>query len=128
MPAQSKANSTGRAAAAAVGESGPGKTSGSQGKPAGPPAIEPAPAATLALPFLTAEVAIPGQGIKMKAGPVELSLPTRYLYYGGLGALAVAGAVEWPIAGALAATGLIVGRLRKPASRPEPVGGGASAA
>jgi hypothetical protein len=63
----------------------------------------------------------------MKAGPVELSLPTRYLYYGGLGALTVAGAVEWPIAGALAATGLIVGRFRKPASRPESVGADAAA-
>ncbi|WP_063034883.1 hypothetical protein [Nocardia grenadensis] len=121
MPAQSKANSTGSAAAADAGEATREKTSGSPEKPDGQPGADTAPAATLALPFLDAKIAIPGQGIKMKAGPVELSLPTRYLYYGGLGALTVAGAVEWPIAGALAATGLIVGRLRK-SSRPEPVG------
>ncbi|MET8796911.1 hypothetical protein ABZV91_10740 [Nocardia sp. NPDC004568] len=125
MPAQGKANSPGRAPAADAGESAREKTSGTQERPAEQPAT--APAATLTLPFLDAEIAIPGQGIKMKAGPVELSLPTRYLYYGGLGALTVAGAVEWPIAGALAATGLIVGRLRKPASRSEPVGAGAAA-
>ncbi|MGW6333096.1 hypothetical protein [Nocardia rhamnosiphila] len=127
MPAQGKANSTARAAAADGGGSAREKTSGSPEKPAGQPTAEAAPAATLALPFFDAKVAIPGQGIKLKAGPVELSLPTRYLYYGGLGALTVAGAVEWPIAGALAATGLIVGRLRKPAARPETVGADAAA-
>lgn len=126
MPAQGKANSTGSAAAADAGESAREKTSGSPKKPDGQSTEDTAPAATLALPFLDAKIAIPGQGIKMKAGPVELSLPTRYLYYGGLGALTVAGAVEWPIAGALAATGLIVGRLRKPASRSEPVGADAA--
>ncbi|MFI9531862.1 hypothetical protein ACIG56_01345 [Nocardia fusca] len=127
MPAQGKANSPARAAVADAGGSAREKTSGSQEKPSGQPTAETALAATLTLPFFDAEVAIPGQGIKMKAGPVELSLPTRYLYYGGLGALTVAGAVEWPIAGALAATGLIVGRLRKPASRPESVGADAAA-
>ncbi|WP_063058534.1 hypothetical protein [Nocardia sienata] len=127
MPSQGKTNSTGRAAAADAGGSTSEKTSGSREKPPGQPTTEAAPAATLALPFFDAKVAIPGQGIKMKAGPVELSLPTRYLYYGGLGALTIAGAVEWPIAGALAATGFIVGRLRKPASRPETVGAGAAA-
>lgn len=127
MPSQGKANSPARAAVADAGGSAREKTSGSQEKPAGQPTAEAAPAATLTLPFFDAKVAIPGQGIKMKAGPVELSLPTRYLYYGGLGALTVAGAVEWPIAGALAATGLIVGRLRKPASRPESVSADAAA-
>ncbi|GGL40065.1 hypothetical protein GCM10011588_63540 [Nocardia jinanensis] len=96
----------------------------SQEKPAEQPATENAPEATLDLPYLNARVAIPGQGIRMKAGPIELSVPTRYLYYGGLGALTVAGAVEWPIAGALAATGLIIGRLRKPATSAEPAGAG----
>ncbi|WP_157172082.1 hypothetical protein [Nocardia higoensis] len=80
------------------------------------PAAGHTPAAMLNLPFFRAEVAIPGPGVKVKAGPINLSLPTRYLYYGGLGALTVAGAVEWPIAGALAATGLVVDRIRKPAS------------
>ncbi|MGW1738785.1 hypothetical protein ACWCPQ_08230 [Nocardia sp. NPDC001965] len=115
MPSPSKANSTGRTTATGTGESARKKV---RAKPDGQATAETAPAATLALPFLDAEVAIPGQGIKMKAGPVELSVPTSYLYYGGLGALAVVGAVEWPIAGALAATGLIVGRLRR--SAPEP--------
>lgn len=127
MPAQGKANSTGRSAAADDGESAREQHPESQKKPDGQSTTEAAPAATLALPFLDAKIAIPGQGIKVKAGPVELSLPTRYLYYGGLGALTVAGAVEWPIAGALAATGLIVGRLRKPASRPETVDADAAA-
>lgn len=96
--------------------------------PGSPATTESPPAATLNLPFLSARVAIPGQGIDMKAGPVRLSLPTRYLYYGGLGALTVAGAIEWPIAGALAVTGLIVDRLRTPAAdRPQAVGAGAGA-
>ncbi|MFI2230097.1 hypothetical protein [Nocardia testacea] len=119
MPSRSKANSTGRTAAADAGKTAPEQTSGSPEKTDGQPGTAAAPAARLALPFFDAEVAIPGQGITMKAGPLELSLPTRYLYYGGLGALTVAGAVEWPIAGALAATGWIVGRRRKPAARPE---------
>lgn len=127
MPSSSKANSTGRTAATGTGESARDKTTGPREKPDSRPATETAPAATLALPFLDARVAIPGEGIMMKAGPVELSLPTRYLYYGGIGALAVVGAVEWPIAGALAATGLIIGRLRKSAPEPETVGATASA-
>ncbi|WP_327150279.1 hypothetical protein [Nocardia sp. NBC_01329] len=122
MPSPGKANSTGRTAATGTGESARKKPAGPRQRPDGQPTTETVPAATLALPFLDARVAIPGQGITMKAGPVELSLPTRYLYYGGLGALAVVGAVEWPIAGALAATGLIVGRLRRSASEPEAVG------
>ncbi|MGW5382339.1 hypothetical protein [Nocardia sp. NPDC003963] len=101
MPSRSKATSTGRAA----------PTFAAPADPADPPA---APAATLELPYLSARVAIPGPGISVKAGPFEFALPTRYLYYGGLGALTVAGAVELPIAGALAAAGLIVDRLRKP--------------
>ncbi|NKY33065.1 hypothetical protein HGA13_08275 [Nocardia speluncae] len=128
MPSSSKANSTGRTAATGTGESAPDKTAAPREKPdSRPAATETAPAATLTLPFLDARVAIPEKGIMMKAGPVELSLPTRYLYYGGIGALAVVGAVEWPIAGALAATGLIIGRLRKSAPEPETVGATASA-
>ncbi|MFQ6226783.1 hypothetical protein [Nocardia sp. NPDC002869] len=116
MPSTSSANSTGRPSAAA-----PARTSDRSPARA-------APAASLTLPHLSAEVAIPGRGIDVKAGPVELSLPTRYIYYGGRGALAVAGAVELPLAGALAAAGLIVDRMRRPhAAGPEPVRGGAAA-
>ncbi|MGW5385386.1 hypothetical protein [Nocardia sp. NPDC003963] len=125
MPSSSKANSTGRTTATGTGGSAREKTSGPRAKPDGQPTTGTAPAATLALPFLDARIAVPGEGIMMKAGPVELSLPARYLYYGGIGALAVVGAVEWPVAGALAATGLIIGRLRR--SAPETVGATAAA-
>ncbi len=77
------------------------------------------PAASIKMPYLSAEMAIPSPGLRLKAGPVNLAIPTRYLYYGGLGALTVAGAVEWPITGALAATGLIINRIRKPSTHPE---------
>jgi hypothetical protein len=123
MPSRSRTTNTGRATAAPTGKA-PEKSTGSREETAEQLATQNAPVATLELPYLSARVAIPGQGIRMKAGPVELSVPTRYLYYGGLGALTVAGAVEWPIAGALAATGLIVGRLRKPAASAEPTGAG----
>ncbi|WP_067679526.1 hypothetical protein [Nocardia miyunensis] len=115
MPSRSRTTSNDRPASAPRAESRPA--------PAEPP---PAPAATLNLPYLSAEVAIPGPGIKVKAGPVNLAIPTRYLYYGGLGALTVAGAVDWPITGALAATGLIINRMRKPApEQPETTRAGA---
>ena len=84
------------------------------------PAARSAPTATIDLPYLHAEIAVPGRGINVKAGPISVAVPTRYLYYGGVGALAVAGAVEWPIAGALAATGLLVNHLRKPTTTPGP--------
>lgn len=81
---------------------------------AGTPAPNRAPTAMIDLPYLHAELAVPGAGVNVKAGPINIAIPSRYLYYGGVGALAVAGAVEWPIAGALAATGVLVDRLRKP--------------
>ncbi|MGA6207508.1 hypothetical protein ACPESR_22440 [Nocardia testacea] len=116
MPSRNNTNSP--------GQSSPATTA----PPADRPRTGGAPAARIALPHLSAQVAIPGPGIDVKAGPVELSLPTRYLYYGGLGALTVAGAVELPLAGALAAAGLIVDRMRRPhATAPGPVGSGAAA-
>lgn len=46
--------------------------------------------------------------------------PTDLIYYGGLGALAVAGALEWPVALAVAgATWVIRGRGRQPMAPPE---------
>lgn len=107
MPSRNRTTSNGKSDSASPAK--PGNQSAES-------AAEPPPGATLSLPFLSAEVAIPGPGVSVKAGPINLSLPTRYLYYGGVGALAVAGAVEWPIAGALAATGLVVNRMRKPAT------------
>ncbi|GGL31664.1 hypothetical protein [Nocardia jinanensis] len=115
MPSRSKAASAGRVAPPIA----------TPAEPADRPAARAAPAATLNLPYLSAEVAIPGPGINVKAGPVEFALPTRYLYYGGLGVLTVAGAVELPVAGALAAAGLIVDRLRRP-SGDEPANTGAA--
>ncbi|MBU3062329.1 hypothetical protein KO481_12430 [Nocardia sp. NEAU-G5] len=109
MPSRSRTTSNDRPASAPEPESVPA----SADRPA-------APAATINLPYLSAEVAIPGPGIRVKAGPVNLAIPTRYLYYGGLGALTIAGAVDWPITGALAATGLIISRIRKPAAAEPP--------
>lgn len=116
MPSATSANTTGRPSSAAPAKAG------------NRPSARAAPAAGISLPHLSAELAIPGRGLEVKAGPVELSLPTRYLYYGGLGALAVAGAVELPLAGALAAAGLIVDRMRRPhAAEPGPVRNGVTA-
>ncbi|PXX54861.1 hypothetical protein DFR70_1222 [Nocardia tenerifensis] len=80
------------------------------------PEQEPAqlsPAAADKNPFLSASLGLPGPGADVHVGPVNLTLPTGYLYYGGLGALAVAGTLEWPVAVALGAGGLLVDRFRK---------------
>lgn len=115
MPSRSRTTSSDRPASAPGTETRP--------ESAEPPATS---TATINLPYLSAEIAIPGPGIRVKAGPVNVAIPTRYLYYGGLGALTIAGTVDWPIAGALAATGLIISRIRKPATeQPETARAGA---
>jgi len=111
MPPRTRATSSGKSASAPSAEA---RKKSAEPATTEAAAADTAPAATLNLPFLSAQVAIPGSGVSVKAGPVNVSLPTRYLYYGGLGALTVVGAVEWPIAGALAATGLVIDRMRKP--------------
>jgi hypothetical protein len=61
--------------------------------------------ATIRLPFLTArfEVPAPPSGVGWRVGPVTLPSPAKTAYYLGLGALAAAEVVDWPVAVALAA-------------------------
>ncbi|TSE01497.1 hypothetical protein FOS14_02825 [Skermania sp. ID1734] len=68
--------------------------------------------ATIQVPFVSASITVPGPGAAVKVGPVAMTLPTGYLYYGGLGALALAGTIEWPVAATLAAGGFVVDRFR----------------
>jgi hypothetical protein len=68
--------------------------------------------ASIKAPFVSASLTVPGPGAAVKVGPVSMTLPTGYLYYTGLGALAVAGTIEWPVAAALGAGGFLVGQLR----------------
>ncbi|WP_322779649.1 hypothetical protein [Frankia sp. Cas4] len=58
--------------------------------------------ATLRTPFATARLEVPrAPGTSMKVGPVRLPSPAQTAFYLGLGALAVAEVVEWPIAAAI---------------------------
>ncbi|MDG3010400.1 hypothetical protein G4X40_09590 [Rhodococcus sp. D2-41] len=70
------------------------------------------PTAAIELPFLSASVTLPKPGANVRVGPVSMTLPTGYLYYGGLATLAVVGTLEWPIAIALGTGGLVVERVR----------------
>jgi hypothetical protein len=65
------------------------------------------------MPFISASLTLPHPGANIRVGPVNMTLPTGYLYYGGLGALAIAGTLEWPLALTLGAGGLLIERLRK---------------
>jgi len=68
---------------------------------------------TLRTPFLTAHFELPKPAVlrtnaavldrPLHLGPVALPAPSKTLYYAGLGALAVAEVVEWPIVAAIAA-------------------------
>lgn len=69
--------------------------------------------AAIELPFFSASLTLPHPGANIRVGPVNMTLPTGYLYYGGLGALAIAGTLEWPLAFTLGAGGLLIDRLRK---------------
>jgi hypothetical protein len=56
---------------------------------------------------------LPGPGTQIKVGSTGFTVPTGYLYYGGLGVLAVVGAIEWPIALAVGAGTYVVTRIVK---------------
>lgn len=79
--------------------------------PAQSAADETKPLVAINLPFVSASLTIPGPGAKASVGPVSVTLPTGVLYYGGVGALAVAGAIEWPIALGLGASGYLYRRF-----------------
>ncbi|MEX5632717.1 hypothetical protein [Parafrankia sp. FMc2] len=60
--------------------------------------------AMLRLPFLKARFEIPqSSGAPMHLGPMTLPSPEKTVYYVGLGLLAVAEVIEWPVAAAIAA-------------------------
>ncbi len=81
-----------------------------------PGAAEPAIAFSAKIPFASASLRLPGPGAVGSLGPVRLTLPTGPLYYGGLGALAIAGALDPAIAAGAALAGVTFGRrlLRGP--------------
>ena len=57
------------------------------------------------LPFMTARIEVeppPAQG-GLRLGPLTLPSPKKTAYYAGLGVLALAEVIEWPIAAAIAA-------------------------
>jgi hypothetical protein len=85
---------------------------------------------TVNLPFVTAqfrrpEIHLPGrrphlhvpgrQQVRTTATAVKGNLPstTQVLYYGGLGALAVGGMIDWPVALAVGAGTLVAQRARR---------------
>jgi len=118
------AGSTVRAGVAAV-EAGAHLTSGAarraaevvEGAPA-PRGPQRAPASvTVHLPFFNASVGLPGPGAVAKVGPVQVTLPTGFLYFGGLALLAAAGTVELPVVVGVGVAGAVLGRrwLRRPA-------------
>jgi hypothetical protein len=91
---------------------------------AAPGAREPAAAFSAKLPFASASLRLPGPGAVGTVGPVRVTLPTGALYYGGLGALVIAGALD-PVVGVGAAlAGVAFGRrlLRDPAPEVGPSG------
>jgi hypothetical protein len=83
----------------------PARAEREQPAPGAAPEGRPTRTATIRLPFFTArfEVAAPPSGEGWRLGPVSLPSPAKTAYYLGLGALAVAEVVEWPVAAALAA-------------------------
>jgi hypothetical protein len=65
---------------------------------------------TVKVPFASASVRLPGPGAVASVGPVRVTLPTGALYYGGLAALVVGGAMELPMAAGAALAGAVLGR------------------
>ncbi|WP_214102596.1 hypothetical protein [Acrocarpospora catenulata] len=54
----------------------------------------------------------------METGRKAMPPPERLIYYGGLGALAVIGAIEWPVAAAIGVGTMLASRARAAARRP----------
>ncbi|GAA4191665.1 hypothetical protein AB0C10_36010 [Microbispora amethystogenes] len=62
-------------------------------------------------------------GHAMDVARTFLPPPERIMYYGGLGALAVLGILEWPVAAAIGAGTMIAQRARSREQRWSPLGG-----
>jgi hypothetical protein len=73
-------------------------------------AREPAAAFSAKIPFASASLRLPGPGAVGTIGPVRVTLPTGALYYGGLGALAITGALDPMVAVGAALAGVAFGR------------------
>lgn len=119
------AESASRTAAAGAGHVGTNVSRGTAraagnilGIGAPPPADSEHPVAdvSIRLPFASAELRLPGPGAVASIGPVKVTLPTGALYYGGLAALVLGGALELPVAAGAAIAGAVIGRrwLRRP--------------
>jgi len=65
---------------------------------------------TMHVPFASATVRLPGPGAVARLGPVQVTMPTGALYYGGLAALVVGGTLELPLAAGAALAGAVLGR------------------
>src|SRR4051794_5086392 len=100
--------------AGAKPDAGTAEASGNSSEPANGNASH--YSATIRLPFLTAHLEVPKPSRPhlpelqapdfskpVRIGPVAVPAPPKTVYYLGLGALAVAEIVEWPIAAAIAA-------------------------
>jgi hypothetical protein len=92
----------------------PPTTKAAAARPARPSQVE----ATLRAPLISASLRLPGPGAVARIGPVRFSLPSGALYYAGVAALVVGGAVELPVAAGIALAGALLGRDRLGALRP----------
>jgi hypothetical protein len=69
---------------------------------------------TIPIPYVTREDISANMRAAGSALPgVKLPPPERLAFYGGLGALAVAGAVEWPVAAAIGVATMVARRSRR---------------
>lgn len=104
-----------------------------QGAPRGSPQGSPRRSVTVNLPLVTVQMRAPrlphvrsrGVGHAVAGARSILPPPERMAYYAGLGALAVFGVIEWPVAAAIGAGTVIVRRSLK--SEPTTPDGGSEA-
>ncbi|WP_327045693.1 hypothetical protein OG320_29070 [Microbispora sp. NBC_01189] len=110
----------------------PGPSTGPGTKEEHPPRLD------LDLPFMSLQLRAPEMhlphvglphisgrevGHAMDVARTFLPPPERIMYYGGLGALAVLGILEWPVAAAIGAGTMIAQRARSREQRWSPLGG-----
>ncbi len=103
----------GRGAADRTGGPGTGapRTVGRLGGSSGPrSAADPVAGPSVKVPLASASLRLPGPGAVVQLGPVQVTLPTGALYYGGLVALVVGGTLELPVAAGAAVAGAVLGR------------------
>ncbi|MDX3854861.1 hypothetical protein [Streptomyces sp. AK02-01A] len=87
--------------------------------------------AELPIPYLTADditANARATGAKLKAPTPSMPSPKRLAFYGGLGALAVLGAIDWPVAVAIGAATVVARSGRREAGERESAASSAAAA